>query len=241
LSLSKFISIISSISDGSYLRFKNRQTAGQSLSYLLKKDLKMKQYDKFIVLCIPRGGIIVGDVIAKNLGCLLDIIIPVRLLSPINKELSIGSVMKDGTIYLENVILNSLKISKEYLENEKKRKIKEIEKKETLYGNQIEGSKIRSKNIILVDDGAATGSTLIVASKWIKTFQPKHLTITTPVCPKETLKLLKHRGDDVISLLNPLSNNFTTVSKFYQDFLPVDDEQVIDIVKKHKIKSQFLI
>jgi predicted phosphoribosyltransferase len=235
LFFSKFTDIISSISDGSIIKFKSRETAGKSLSYLLKRSFRKNQNDnKFIVVCIPRGGIIVGDVIARNFGFNLDIILPKRLLSPRNKELTIGSVMKDGTFHLDNFMVNSLKISNDYLEKEKNLKIKEIEQKEILYGQQIEGNKIESKNIILVDDGAATGSTLIVASKWIKTFQPSHLTIATPVCPKEILKLLKNEVNDVVSLINPISRNFTTVGKFYQDFLPVKDVQVLNILKKYR-------
>jgi predicted phosphoribosyltransferase len=235
LFFSKFTDIISSISDGSIIKFKSRETAGKSLSYLLKRSFRKNQNDnKFIVVCIPRGGIIVGDVIARNFGFNLDIILPKRLLSPRNKELTIGSVMKDGTFHLDNFMVNSLKISNDYLEKEKNLKIKEIEQKEILYGQQIEGNKIESKNIILVDDGAATGSTLIVASKWIKTFQPSHLTIATPVCPKEILKLLKNEVNDVVSLINPISRNFTTVGKFYQDFLPVKDVQGLNILKKYR-------
>jgi predicted phosphoribosyltransferase len=235
LFFSKFTDIISSISDGSIIKFKSRETAGKSLFYLLKRSFRKNQNDnKFIVVCIPRGGIIVGDVIARNFGFNLDIILPKRLLSPRNKELTIGSVMKDGTFHLDNFMVNSLKISNDYLEKEKNLKIKEIEQKEILYGQQIEGNKIESKNIILVDDGAATGSTLIVASKWIKTFQPSHLTIATPVCPKEILKLLKNEVNDVVSLINPISRNFTTVGKFYQDFLPVKDVQVLNILKKYR-------
>jgi putative phosphoribosyl transferase len=236
LFFSKFTDIVSSISDGSIIKFKSRETAGKSLSYLLKKSLRKNQNDnnKFIVVCIPRGGIIVGEVIARNFGFNLDIILPKRLLSPRNKEVTIGSVMKDGTFHLDNFMVNSLKISNDYMEKEMNLKIKEIELIETLYGKQIEGNKIKSNNIILVDDGVATGSTLIVTSKWIKTFHPSHLTIATPVCPKERLKLLKSEVNDVVSLINPISRNFTTVSKFYQDFLPVKDVQVINILKKYR-------
>ena len=238
MSLSKFTEIISSISDGSIIKFKSRETAGKSLSYHLKRNFKKIQNDnKFIVVCIPRGGVIVGDVIARNFGFILDIILPKRLLSPENKELTIGSVMKDGTNHLDNFEITSLKISKDYLEKEKNAKIREIEQKEILYGKQIEGNKIKSKNIILVDDGAATGSTLLVASKWIKTFHPSHLTIVTPVCPKKKLKLLKSEVNDVVSLINPFSRNFTTVSKFYQDFLPINDKQVIDVLKKYTLSE----
>ena len=170
MSFSKFTDILSSISDGSIIKFKSRETAGKSLSYLLKKSFRNNHNDnnKFIVVCIPRGGIIVGDVIARNFGFNLDIILPKRLLSPRNKELTIGSVMKDGTFHLDNFMVNSLKISNDYLEKEKNLKIKEIELIETLYGKQIEGNKIKSKNIILVDDGAATGATLITALRWIR-------------------------------------------------------------------------
>ena len=84
MSFSKFIDILSSISDGSIIKFKSRETAGKSLSYLLKRSFRKNQNDnKFIVVCIPRGGIIVGDVIARNFGFILDIILPKRLLSPV--------------------------------------------------------------------------------------------------------------------------------------------------------------
>ena len=219
MSFSKFIDIVSSISDGSIIKFKSRVTAGKSLSYLLKRSFGKNQNDnKFIVVCIPRGGIIVGNVIARNFGFNLDIILPARLLSPENKELTIGSVMKDGTYHLDNFMVNSLKITNDYVQKEKNVKIIEIEEKELVYGKQIEGNKIKSKNIILVDDGAATGSTLIVASKWIKTFHPSHLTIATPVCPKEILKLLKSEVNDVQSIINQVSNNISQLKSIISRF-----------------------
>jgi predicted phosphoribosyltransferase len=230
----KFTKFISSLSDRSFITFKNREVAGESLSHLLKKLFKEYSNDKFIILCIPRGGVIIGDVIARNFRCKLDIILSSRLKTPLNKESSFGSILRDGTIYLDKFLIDSLKISNEYIENEKKVQIKEIKRKEAIYGKLIEGNKLKSKNIILVDDGAATGSTLIVVSKWIKTFQPNHLTIAIPICPKEKLKLLKNEANDVKSLINPLPHNFTTLSKFYQDFSPVNDDQIINILKLRK-------
>ena len=112
--------------------------------------------------------------------------------------------------------------------------IKEIEIKEALYGKQIEGHELKSKNIILVDDGVASGSTLIVVSQWIKKFHPKYLTIATPVCPKDKLKLLKKEVKEVKSLVNPTSQNFSTLSKFYQNFEPVTDDQVINTLREYK-------
>ena len=102
LSFSKITKTISLISDGSFIRFKNREAAGESISHTLKKIFKKFSNNTFIVVCIPRGGVIVGDVIARNFRCTLDIVLPRRLISPLNKELSIGSIMKDGMVHLDN-------------------------------------------------------------------------------------------------------------------------------------------
>ena len=94
-------------------------------------------------------------------------------------------------MYTNPLTMRNLKITDQYLNEEKERQLNEIKKRETILGQQIKGEKISGKNIILVDDGVATGATLIVASRWIRKHNPKNLTIATPVCPKYTLKLLK--------------------------------------------------
>ena len=235
MTLEKIFKIFSSIWEGSFIQFKNREKAGESLSYLLKKRKKFNSLsNQLITIAIPRGGTIVGDVIARNLKSSFDIILPQRLVSPHNRESTIGSIMKDGSTYLDYKIISKLKISDEYVEKEKNKALEEIDKKELLYGKQINSSKIRSSIVILVDDGASTGSTLVVASRWIKRFQPKSLTLAIPVCPKETIEILKSEVEDVQSLINPSSKNFTSVSKFYKDFIPLDETHIKEILNKYK-------
>ncbi len=231
--MEKVSKLFSSLRERSFIQFKDREKAGESLAYLLKRKFKSSS-DTIITISIPRGGTIIGDAVARNISSSLDIILPQRLVAPYNNELTLGAIMKDGSFYLDHKTINTLKISNEYLDNEKYKALKEIDKKELLYGKQINGSKIESNIVILVDDGAATGSTLIVASRWIKKFQPKFLTIAIPICPKNTLKVLKDEVQDVQSLFNPGPKNFTSISKFYNDFLPLNEKRIVDIVKKYK-------
>ena len=232
----KFKDFILSIKDGSIFRFKNREMAGKMLFQILKLENNMN--DQFLVLCIPRGGVVIGDIITDNFHCHFGIIMPRRLIAPQNNELSIGSVMRDGFVCLNNDLIMSYHVSNDYIQTVKNEKIKEIHQMELLYNyQQVDEKSIRSRKIILVDDGASTGSTLITASRWIKQFHPEQLTIAIPVCNKEILTCLKNECNNVISIIIPSSKNFTTVSQFYEDFSSVHDEKIIEILKKYKVKE----
>lgn len=232
---SKISDFISIIKDGSMIRFKDRENSAIMLSLILKEQLQKTPWlkEESLILAIPRGGVIIGDIVAQTLGYSLDIIIPRKLSAPGNKELSIGAIMKDNTTYINNNLVKTLQITSKFIEKEIKIKHDEIKRRESIYKNQVEGNKIKGKNIILVDDGAATGATLIVASRWIKSNKPKRLTIAITVLPKSTLELLQKEADHIESLLTVAVRNFDTVGKFYKNYLPVEDEKVIGILKKH--------
>lgn len=222
------------IFDGSIMQLKDRENASEILYSLLKDKLNVNS-DKYLVLGIPSGGVVIGDIIATKFRYSFDIVIPRRLASPHDEELSIGAIMKDNTMYTNPLTMRNLKITDQYLNEEKERQLNEIKKRETILGQQIKGEKISGKNIILVDDGVATGATLIVASRWIRKHNPKNLTIATPVCPKYTLKLLKEEADAIESIIIPSSKNFTTVEKFYKYFEQLEIERIHEIVKKYNI------
>ena len=121
---------------------------------------------------IPRGGVITADIVAKRLSSpFFDIIIPRKLLDIDNKEQSIGAVMEDSTTYIDQQLVNVLQIPSEYIEKEKLEQIQEIKRRSQLYrsGGSSDSSRrsMHSQTVVLVDDGAATGATLIVSAKWI--------------------------------------------------------------------------
>ena len=231
--LQKLTEFISSIFDGSIIQFKDCENAAEILSSLLKDKLNSISSKNNLILGIPRGGIIIGDIIARKFGYPFHIIIPRKLVSPYNQEVSIGGIMKDNTIYLDTLLIKKLEITDKYLDIEKERQLQEIKKREIILGYQIKEEKIKGKNIILVDDGVATGSTLIVAIRWLRKYEPNNLIVAIPVCPKPTFNLLKDEANDVISIIIPSSKNFNTVDKFYQKFEQLEIEKIRDILSKY--------
>jgi putative phosphoribosyl transferase len=233
----KRVNFISKIFDGSIIKFNDRESAAKMLCTLLKDILTKipSSSNEVLTLGITRGGIILGDIVATKFGYPFHIVIPRKLVAPHNKELSIGGIMKDSTVYLNSILINTLNITDEYLNIEKQSKLEEIKRRErTLLVDQVEGEQLKGKNIILVDDGAATGATLIVTSRWIRKYNPKNLIIAIPICPQSTLGVLKKEADYITSIINPLSRNFETVETFYQNFEQLEIEKVNNILKKYK-------
>jgi putative phosphoribosyl transferase len=231
--------IFESISSKFQLKLKDRANAANILGEALKDVIKNKEERKAsIVLAIPRGGVIVGDIIARKLSCEFDIIIPRKLRAPHSEELAIGAIMEDGTTYLNDILVKELEISQEYIEKEKAKQIQEIRRRSSLYRNSREKYELRNnKYVILADDGAATGATVIAAARWItkSNNNPKRLIIAIPVAPKETKESLNREADHVEVIISPSTSNFKSVGQYYQDFNPLTDEQVIDIIKRNRI------
>jgi predicted phosphoribosyltransferase len=234
--------LLDRISNRFRLRLKDRTNAGNILGEALKDIIKNEQErtENTIVLGIPRGGVVIADIIAKKLHCKFDIIIPRKLRAPHNEEVAIGAVMEDGYTHLNYEIVRELDIPTEYIEKEKSYQIQEIKRRVALYRSNIGNlaltsprSNIKDKdNIILVDDGAATGATIIAAARWIKrNYNPKRLIICVPIVPKQTRYLLKKESNYVETITVPSDSSFRSVGQYYQNFQPVEDKQVIQIMR----------
>jgi putative phosphoribosyl transferase len=230
-------------------KFKDRAAAADILGESLKDRVKNEEEQKTaIVLGIPRGGVITADIVAKKLSTLLfDIIIPRKLTDPDNKEQAIGAIMEDGTTYIDQQLINDLQISSEYLEKEKLEQIREIKRRTALYHNNepiredFSSSFLKDKTIILVDDGAATGATIIAAARWIKKLEnkPKRLIIAIPVAPKSTVNLLKKECNAEVEVVISPSSTFHSVEQYHQNFQQIPDEQVIRIMKNRNISPPY--
>jgi predicted phosphoribosyltransferase len=230
-------------------KFKDRAAAADILGESLKDRVKNEEEQKTaVVLGIPRGGVITADIVAKKLSTLLfDIIIPRKLTDPDNKEQAIGAIMEDGTTYIDQQLINDLQISSEYLEKEKLEQIREIKRRTALYHNNepiredFSSSFLKDKTIILVDDGAATGATIIAAARWIKKLEnkPKRLIIAIPVAPKSTVNLLKKECNAEVEVVISPSSTFHSVEQYHQNFQQIPDEQVIRIMKNRNISPPY--
>ncbi len=215
--------------------FKHREDAAKRLVDRLKL-LVEKSANELIILAIPRGGVVIGDVVASSLGAKLDIVVSRKIGAPYNSELAIGAVMSDGRFFPNEDVINMLNVSQEYVHEQISVQKKEIERRLM----RFRGSKqyhLHDKTIILVDDGIATGATMFAVIQWLGNQKPKRLIVAVPVAPKDTFDKLKEdqKVDDVVVLQSALV--FSAVGAFYEDFSQVSDEQVVEIMNKYRYKK----
>jgi putative phosphoribosyl transferase len=183
------------------------------------------------VIGIARGGIIVGDIIAEKLDADFDIIVPKKLRSPHNSEKAIGAMMHDNSVYLNTSTLEMHEdISNEYINMERSEQKKEIERRLSLYRPCTREYKIKDRTVILVDDGIATGATMISAARWIGKQLPKRVIIASPVASKRAVECLKNEAEQIELIRNP--SEFKAVEQFYQYFDAVSDDQILPITKR---------
>jgi putative phosphoribosyl transferase len=137
------------------------------------------------------------------------------------------------TTYLNNELIKELEISENHIEKEKANQVKEIKRRKSLYRNLRKEYDIDNRIVIIVDDGAATGATLISTARWIKKEKPKKLIIAIPVASKDIVEMLKKECDIVVTGTTASSvSAFKSVGQYYQEFKPVEDDKVVEICKK---------
>ena len=223
--------------NNSVTKFKDREHAAELLNSKINNEIKDEIAKDVVVFGIPRGGVILAYRIYKNRSAnYFDIVIPRKLGAPNNKELGIGAIMDKDIVYLNEYVVKALRVSQDYIETEKESQIQEISRRSLLYRPKQNEYDIKNKTIILVDDGAATGATLVVSARWIRKMNPKRIIIAIPVAPKETVELLKNEVDQVVTILIPPTSNFTSVAQFYDNFEEITDDKVVKIMKEMNLK-----
>jgi len=214
--------------------FRNRIDAAKQLAerlYWLKNEIQENK-SSVVIVAVPRGGVVIGNIIASQLGAKLDLVVSRKIGAPFNPELAIGAVMPDGSYFL-NDVAEMMNVSQDYIESQIEKEVKEIDRRliefrgEREYYNELE-----DKIVVLVDDGIATGATILASAKWIKDkHNCKQLIIAVPLAPGEILEDLKRVADKVIVLHTP--EPFGAVGRFYHDFNQVSDDEVKEMMKKY--------
>jgi predicted phosphoribosyltransferase len=211
------------------LIFEDRKQAAIMLAEKLQR-LKEAWGTSLIVLAIPRGGVVTGEVIARSLGAGLDLVVAKKVGDPLNPEYAIGAVMHDGSFVPNQDVTSPSYVSQQYIEDSVSALKKEIDRRLI----KFRGSKtydLAGKAVVLVDDGVATGATIFAAIKWLKRQKLKTLIVAIPVGPRDTIEKLRRIVDEVIVLHAP--SIFGAVGAFYQDFSEVTDDQVIEIMREY--------
>jgi len=208
--------------------FKNRNQAGKTLAKKLTQEVTFEK-DKTIVVSLPRGGVVIGAIVAALVDLPHQALITKKISLPSNPELAIGATASSQkSLFLNKKLINQLGVQPEELKKaitDTRRKIKAVEEKLNL----TDKLKLKGKTVIVIDDGAATGATMFSAIRKVKSAGADRIIVSLPVAPPDTVQKLKQRADNVIVAEQP--QLFFSVSQFYEDFPQVEWEEVINLLK----------
>ncbi|MCL4458628.1 MAG: phosphoribosyltransferase [Chloroflexi bacterium] len=200
--------------------FADRHEAGQRLS----QELQEYQGMDAIILALPRGGVVVGHEVAKSLGLPLDVFITRKIGAPGNPEYAIGAIAENGEVQLNEEEITAYGIPHQYIELEIERQKEEIAQRIALYRGGRPPPNPRDKTVILVDDGIATGFTMLTTIRAIKAAGAERLVLAIPVAPPVVVSELEQQVDRIVCLATP--EPFWAVGRFYLNFEQISDDEV---------------
>jgi len=208
------------------IRFKNRVDAGKKLLPYLEK---YKDAPDAVVIGLPRGGVPPAAVIAKGLHLPLDIIVTRKIASPIQPELALGALTQEGVPLFDQKLLSMVGMTQAQLEPIVQAEKKEAQRRLELYRGDRSPLDLTDKIAILIDDGIATGSTMLATIISARALGAKKVVVAVPVCPPDSLKKIQKEADEVICLDVP--DLFWGVGGFYDSFAQTEDDEVVTILK----------
>lgn len=199
---------------------------------MLAKALEKYKDKDVVVYALPRGGVVLGVEIARELHAPLDLIITRKIGHPYQPEYAIAATAENGHIAGVQQELKS--VDKEWLKEEIERQRKEAKRRREKYLEGKAEIPVEGKTAILVDDGVATGLTMRVGIMELKHRHPKRIVVAVPVVPRTTASLLKKETDEVVALDVPSDDIFQgAVGSYYDEFFPVEDEEVVAMLRAY--------
>lgn len=204
--------------------FRDRYDAAQRLAKKLSTYKDMNP----LILAIPRGAVPMAKIIADELNGEFDVVLVRKLRAPFSPEFAIGSVDESGWTYIADYAA-SAGGTPEYIESEKRLQMETIRTRRAQYTPIRPPIDPAGRIVIVIDDGLATGSTMISALHGLRAKNPKKLICAVPVSPPDTLEKVADMADEVVCLDAP--DYFQAVGQFYSSFPQVEDEEVIEILK----------
>ena len=204
--------------------YKDRNEAG----FLLAKELEKYSKKDAVVLAIPRGGIPLGFIISRHLKLPLEVVLSKKIGHPLHKEYAIGAVTLKSRILSET----ATDISPDYIEEETKKIRAKLQQRYLDYYGDRNPLPLKNKTLIIVDDGIATGNTILSIIKMLYDEKPDKIVVAIPVAPPDSIRKLKDSTfvDEVICPLVP--GNFRAVGQFYENFDQVQDAEVKQLLNK---------
>lgn len=209
------------------MMFRDREDAGRQLAERLAF---LGDQPNVLVLGIPRGGVVVAAEIACALEAPLDIFIAHKIGAPFNPELAIGALTGGGQVLLDEDLVSELRLSRGEIEREVESQRVELERRIVLFRKDRPALPVVGQTVVLVDDGVATGSTVLASLRALRTQSPTKIILGIPVGPAETMARLERECDQAVVLATP--EPFWAVGRFYAQFDQTEDSEVICLLSQ---------
>ncbi|MGC4116755.1 MAG: phosphoribosyltransferase [Myxococcales bacterium] len=209
--------------------FEDRPAAGRQLAHRLA-DLRLPE--RTLVLALPRGGVPVAFEIAQALDLPLDVFLVRKLGVPGQEELAMGALATGGVVALNRDLVRILGVPQETLERVALRELAELERRERAFRQDrppLE-RELSGRPLVLVDDGLATGSTMLAAVEAVRRHGPSSVVVAVPVAPREVCERLTPQVQDLVCLETP--EDFDSVGSWYRDFHQVTDDEVRSLLSR---------
>ena len=217
--------------------FRNRREAGRALALSVREAVREAVREEVcLVLALPRGGVPVGFEVAVALGAELDLLLVRKLGLPEDEELAMGALASGGVRVLNDDLIQDLNLSPKFIDDITARERREMDRREAAYRGSRPRVKVRDRTVILVDDGLATGATMLAACRTLAQQAPATLTVAVPVAAPRVCDQFRAEADRVICLETP--EPFSSVGRWYEDFTQISDEEVRELLAQAAAASK---
>ncbi|HSN22520.1 MAG TPA: phosphoribosyltransferase family protein [Usitatibacter sp.] len=204
--------------------FRDRIDAARQLA----AELQRYAPDHPVVLAVPRGSVPMGETIARELGGDLDVVLVRKLRAPFNPEFAVGSIDEGGWSYIADYAAGA-GADEAYLEREKREQLEILQRRRASYTPGRKPLPLEGRVAIVVDDGLATGATMVAALHSVAARKPRKLVCAVPVASREALGKIAPYADEIVCLETP--EDFHAVGQFYEDFPQLGDAEVAQILR----------
>lgn len=201
--------------------FQDRKDVGRQLADAL---IAYKDDKNTVIVALPRGGVVPGAVVANKLNLPMELVMVKKIGHPTNDEFAIGAVSMKSRILDEQQ-----QFDQKYIEYETKKVREMLDKRYRLYYGDKPQPDFKGKKVIIIDDGVATGKTLMASIELIRAEDPEKIIAAIPVGPRDTITKLRNYADEVVCL--EVRDDFFAISQFYESFPQVPDEEVKAILR----------
>jgi predicted phosphoribosyltransferase len=213
-------------------RFRDRTEAGELLAEEL---ISYSEKPNVLVLALPRGGVPVGVQVARKLSVPLDVFIVRKLGLPGHPELAMGAIAIGGVRVINRDVVDGLQIPELVIDAVAAQEQEELMRRRHAYRGDLPAPQVRGKTVILVDDGIATGSTMIVAVAALRQLGAGHIVAAAPVIARSTFSQIRNAADEVVAVMVP--EEFHGVGQWYEDFSQTTDEEVHQLLSETNYRA----